>query len=82
MALPQLRSMNAELNEGATDGRYKKVVQNRGGVVEGSTYGNRTDLDDVWYGIHEESAKDIPGKYGVQSTPNYVPTPTPDSTKW
>lgn len=82
MALPQLRSMNAELNEGATDGRYKKVVQNRGGFVEGGTYDNRDELDDVWYGIHEVNPKDIPGKPGYHSTPNYVPTATPDSTKW
>lgn len=82
MALPQLRSMNAELNEGATDGRYKKVVQNRGGFVENDTYDNRSDLDDVYYGIHETPQKDLPGKFGVHNTPNYTATRTPDSTKW
>ncbi len=82
MALPPLRNMNAELLEGATDGRYKKVVQNRGGAVESSTYANRDELDDLWFGIHETQPKDVPGMVGYKSTPNYVATREPDSTKW
>jgi len=73
MAYPQSRSMNAELNEGATDGKYKKVIANRGGVVEPSTYKNRVDLDGHYYGIHEEPVKIRPDGKAVH-TPLYVPT--------
>lgn len=82
MALPPLRSLNGDLIEGATDGRYKKVVNNRGGMVEGSTYANRDELDDVWYGIHETQPKDVPGMTGYHSSPQYVPTREPDRSKW
>jgi hypothetical protein len=82
MALPPLRNMNAELVEGATDGGYKKVTQNRGGMVESTTYASRQQLDDLWYGIHEDNPKTIPGMAGSRPTPNYVPTATVDSTKW
>jgi hypothetical protein len=68
------RSMNADLHEGATDGKYKKVVQNRGGVVEGATWAEREDLYDPWYGIHEIQPKVVPSN-GSAYTPDYVPTP-------
>lgn len=79
--IPQ-RSMNAEMREGLTDGSYKKVVQNRGGMVERTTYDSRNELDDVWYGIHETQMKDIKTHPGHSTTPNYVPTPEPDMDKW
>jgi len=82
MALPPLRSMTAELVEGATDGSYKKVIQNRGGNVEPNTYQSRQILDDVYYGIHETNPKDVPGMAGYRSTPNFVQTAEADSTKW
>ena len=82
MALPPLRNMNAELVEGATDGSFNNVIQNRGGSVEPSTYQIRQVLDDVYYGIHETNPKDIPGMAGYRPTPNYVPTAVADSTKW
>jgi hypothetical protein len=82
MAVNTSRNMNAELIEGATDGRYKKVVNNRGGVVEPSTYANRDELDDVWFGIHETQPKDVPGMVGYYPSPNYVPTREPDRSKW
>lgn len=67
------RSMNAELNEGATDGKYKKVIRARGGAVDPATALDRADLDDAYYGIHEIQPKVRPdGK--VVATPNYVPT--------
>lgn len=82
MALPPLRIMTAELVEGATDGKYKKVVNDRGGQVEASTYLSRAQLDDLWFGIHEDQPKEVPGGAGSRPSPNYVATRTPDSTKW
>lgn len=82
MALPPLRSLNGDLVEGATDGRYKKVVQNRGGFVGPDTYANRQPLDDVWFGIHETQPKDVPGMIGHYSTPHHVQTREPDRSKW
>lgn len=72
--MANVRSMNADLQEGATDGKYKKVVNNRGGVVESTTHEARIDLCDTWYGIHEQPVKT---NQSVQhkTTPNYVPTP-------
>lgn len=73
------RSMNADLHEGATDGKYKKVVYDRGGVVESLTYRERDPLLDVWYGIHE--TRDKTAGDGVSApTPNYVPTYTPGAS--
>jgi hypothetical protein len=68
--------MNAELNEGATDGKYKKVVRDRGGlgVAHSGTVTARLDLHDVWYGIHEDEIKIRPDGKPVH-TPNYVSTP-------
>ncbi len=78
MAYAPHRSMNAELSEGMTDGKYKKVVQNRGGFVDPSAYADRRDLSDVWYGgIYEEPSKVRPDGEVVR-TPNYVPTPKPN----
>lgn len=76
MGYPLSRSMNADLHEGATDGKYKKVVRDRGGVVEDTTWRARVDLADPYYGIHEEPAKVTPDDKVVR-TPNYVQTPPP-----
>jgi hypothetical protein len=76
MGYPASRGMNADLHEGMTDGKYKKVVQDRGGIVEGSTWKSRVDLNDRYYGIHEESHK-VTGDGKVVVTPNYVETPEP-----
>lgn len=73
MAYPAGRSMNGDLHEGSTDGKYKKVIRNRGGVVESATYEDRAGLDDVWYGIHELEVKIMPDGTPVR-TPNYVAT--------
>lgn len=74
MAYAQSRSMNAELNEGATDGKYKKVVNDRGGSIDPGTHIARLDLHDRYYGIHEEQVK-VRGDGKVVHTPNYVSTP-------
>jgi len=76
MVYPISRSMNADLHEGATDGAYKKVVYDRGGIVEGATWNARRDLYDPWYGIHEKATK-MAGDNVSGPTPNFVPTPTP-----
>ncbi|MFC4498574.1 MULTISPECIES: hypothetical protein [Streptomyces] len=76
MSYANQRSLTGEVNEGLTDGTYKKVVRDRGGEVEATTYDARRDLDDVWYGIHEAQTKATPDGRAV-STPNYVPTPAP-----
>lgn len=74
MVYPRSRSMNADLNEGATDGKYKKVVQDRG-LAEPGTYNERRDLDDAWHGIHEAPTKVVPGRGQAARTPNFVATP-------
>jgi hypothetical protein len=57
-----------------TDGKYKKVITDRGGVVEGTTYQDRMLLADVWHGIHEAPVKVLPDGLRT-STPNFVATP-------
>lgn len=79
MVYPASRSVNAELNEGATDGKYKKVINNRGGAVEHTSQFDRDDLKDVWYGIHETPVKIRPDSKTVR-TPNYIYTPHAEPT--
>ncbi|OAA24511.1 hypothetical protein UG55_102933 [Frankia sp. EI5c] len=67
------RSMNADLVEGMTDGKFKKVVQNRG-QAERTTYQDRKALSDVYYGIHETPVKVLPDGRSAR-TPDYVATP-------
>lgn len=76
MVYANSRSMNAELNEGSTDGKYKKVINNRGGSVEHTTQFDRDDLNDIYFGIHEASVKVRPDSKTV-GTPNYVYTRDP-----
>ncbi|WP_406362530.1 hypothetical protein [Streptomyces sp. NBC_01579] len=76
MSYANERSLTGDLNEGLTDGAYKKVVQDRGGVVETTTYGVRRDLNDLWFGIHEAPVKHTPDGWPV-TTPNCVATPPP-----
>lgn len=57
MAVNQSRSLNGELGEGATDGKYKKVLKtDRGGVVEPNLAAERRQLD-WYYGINEAPTK-------------------------
>jgi len=76
MAYPQTRSMNGDLSEGLTDGKYKKVINNRANA-EPTTQAGRTDLFDRHFGIHEAPVKSHPD--GLRHpTPGYVPTAEPD----
>lgn len=74
MGYPQSRSMNAELSEGSTDNKYKKIVQDRGGVIDPGTYESRADLNDEWFGIHEKKVKVAPDGL-LHATPDYVVNP-------
>lgn len=74
MTYGPVRSSNAELHEGLTDGSHKKVVQGRGGFPERATYDARADLHDTWYGIHEAPVKVSPDGLPLP-TPNFVATP-------
>lgn len=69
------RSLNAELAEGMSDARYRKIVTDRGGDVDPATWANRRDLDQVWYGgIHEVRTK-VLGDGTEHVTPDFVATP-------
>lgn len=70
----QNRSQNAELAEGMSDGKYKKVVTDRGGNVSPGTYADRRQLSDVHFGIHEAREK-VLGDGTVHVTPDFVGTP-------
>lgn len=77
MSYAPMRSMNAELDSGATDGTFKKVVRNRGGFVDAATADSREDLHDAYYGVHECEPKAAPTR-GAVRTQNYRPTPPAD----
>jgi len=75
MAYPQPRSMNRDLEEGMSDGKYKRVTPNRGGVTEGDLlYRDRKDLADVWYGIHEVQEKSLPDTTVNRTSNHFVVT--------
>lgn len=71
MAYAPSRSMNGDLNEGATDGKYKKFVQDRGGAIDPATVQSRKDLEGTWFGVTEKQPK-VRGDGKIVSTPNYV----------
>jgi hypothetical protein len=78
MGLPRdLGSVNDEMRLGMTEGRYKSVVQNRGGVVETLTYDSRRDLSVSLYGIVELADKELPCGMGTYRSPYAVVTPDP-----
>lgn len=77
MAYPRPRSAISELEAGATDGKYRKVVADRGGDVEHTFVGNRTDLTSAFYGIHEAPVMEMPGSHRSCANPYAVFTPMP-----
>lgn len=82
MAANLTRSMNGDLAEGMSDGKYKKVATaERGGVIDGATYLNRAALDDLYYGIHEARTKVLPDGT-THTTPDFIATPSPDMMRW
>jgi hypothetical protein len=78
MATARPRSCNRELEAGATDGKYRKVINDRGGDVEHSFVANRTDLVGGFYGIHEAPLMEMPGSSRACANPYAVHTPMPD----
>jgi hypothetical protein len=78
MSLPKpIGSCSAEFDEGETDSTYKKVVQDRGGVVESGAWAARKQLSVKLYGIAEAPVKDVPTR-GTVRTLNTVPTKSPE----
>lgn len=76
MVYPAPRSMNHDLEAGMSDGKYRKIVANRGGIVEAdATVAARRDLYDVWYGMHEAPVKVLPDATVDRNSIGYVPTP-------
>jgi hypothetical protein len=73
--------MNAELSEGSTDGKYKKVRPDTSNLNQDSTYQTRADLDDRYYGIHEKQVKVAPDGL-LHATPAYVATPAANTSRW
>lgn len=78
MAYPSTRSVNRELEAGATDGRYRKVIADRGGEVEHTFMEGRLDLTNAFYGIHEAPSMQVPGCNRTCINPYAVSTPMPD----
>lgn len=72
MSYPASRGMNNALSEGSTDGKYKKIVRDRDGVIDPATYENRADLNNQWFGVTEKKVKVTPDGL-LHATPNYVP---------
>lgn len=73
MAVNTSRSQNAELAEGASDGKYKKIVQDRGGVTDVETWESRRDLSNGRFDITEARNK-VLGDGSIHVTPDYVAT--------
>lgn len=82
MVYPAMRSMNADLEDGMSDGKYKKIVINRGGVTEKELmYAGRMDLSDTYFGIHEIADKVLPDGTVDHDSAEYTPNlPTADAT--
>lgn len=77
MSLPVTRSTRRELIEGITDGVYKKVVRDRGGLVETGFWDVRQQLSVKRYGIAESPTKVCPCDVEVV-TPYTVDTRDPE----
>lgn len=73
MAVNTGRSQNAELAEGMSDGKYKKITQDRGGNASPETAENRRDLG-PYFGMHEKREKVLPDGT-IHVTPDYVDFP-------
>jgi hypothetical protein len=73
MAQNTSRSMNADLAEGMSDGKYKKVVTDRGGNISPETAEDRRDLGSRF--DIAESRRKVLGDGTVHVTPDYVDFP-------
>lgn len=76
MAYPPLRSMNASLHEGATDGKYKKIRMDAEcftavDATDNNTYRLREDLNLEYYGIGEKAVMNVPAGPQAFTAPDY-----------
>jgi len=76
MAYPRLRSMNASLNEGATDGRYKKIrpdteCADTDDKVQNLTYDTRESLSLPYYGVGMAREMRVPARLETVTTPDF-----------
>ena len=74
MTVNNSRSMNAELAEGMSDGKFKKIIADRGGVVHPETYDDRRDLSSAHFDIAETKVKHL-GDGTVHVTPDFIDFP-------
>jgi hypothetical protein len=73
MAKNESRDLLLELRDGASDGSYRKIVRDRGGDVENTTWEERQDMAAVWFGFSEIESKNVgDGSRGI--TPDYQAT--------
>ena len=77
MAYATPRSCNGDLELGMTDGSYRRIVKDRGGVVESTTWEARANLHDAYHGLHEAPTMHTPDGAHTHS-PYYVATPKAD----
>jgi hypothetical protein len=78
MVYPASRSENKALEDGMSDGKYKKITPNRGGVVDTAMVAKvRGDLHDIWFGIHEAAIKTLPDGTVDDRSAEYVATKAP-----
>ncbi len=71
MAVNTSQSMTACLAEGLSDGKYKKIEMDRGGIVAPETWEARRDLSKSKYDIAEAKSK-VLGDGTIHVTPDYV----------
>jgi len=72
MSYPASRGMNNNFSEGSTDGKYKKVINNRGGVTDNAGESNLADLADSFYGTGPEKQVKVTPDGLLHATPEFV----------
>jgi hypothetical protein len=75
MAINASRSMNDDLVEGATDGKYKKLRPNSSAssMNTEATYDTRKSLSLLYYGYGEARMNEVPGRNTYVRNPSFVP---------
>lgn len=70
------RNRVAELNEGQTDGKYKKAIMDRGGFPENETARDRVTLTQRNYDLEDTPTvlMDLPGGSFEKQRPNFTGT--------
>lgn len=70
MTVRVARSQNASLNEGVTDGTYKKFINDRDGVTDEINVRSKSMIAPQVYGLVGEAQTKIRGDGKVVRTPN------------